>query len=91
MARYKVLEKTFHHIDVKEVGSEIEFDGKPGPNLEYVSGEKYKEPEAELAPKSAAEIALEAAQAEITELKAKLNLTAEDPAAEEEAESDDLT
>jgi hypothetical protein len=37
MAKYRVMEKSFINNALVEEGTEIEFDGEPGPNLQPLS------------------------------------------------------
>lgn len=39
MARYKVISEFFYHDQMQKVGTEIEFDGEPGENLEPIDDE----------------------------------------------------
>lgn len=42
MARYKLLAKSFINNSVYEEGEIVEYDGKPGSNLELVDDDKPK-------------------------------------------------
>lgn len=40
MARYRVLEKSFINNSVVDAGTEVEYDGEPGFNLELIKPDK---------------------------------------------------
>lgn len=40
MAKYRVLTKSYINNSIVEAGELVEFDGKPGSNLELVEGDK---------------------------------------------------
>lgn len=40
MARYRVLEKSFHQNHIRDVGDIIEHNGKAGPNLQLIAPNK---------------------------------------------------
>lgn len=40
MAQYKVLAKSFINNTIVEEGAVVEYDGKPGTNLELIEGDK---------------------------------------------------
>lgn len=40
MAKYRVLTKSFINNTIVEAGDVVEYDGKPGSNLELVEGDK---------------------------------------------------
>ncbi len=42
MARYRVLEKSFINNSVVEAGTEVDYDGEPGFNLELIEPGKKK-------------------------------------------------
>jgi hypothetical protein len=41
---YRVLEKSFINNGIREEGEIVEYDGKPGRNLELVNDEKSQKP-----------------------------------------------
>ena len=96
MARYKVLLRSFIGNEIKEAGSEVELSGKPGSNLEYISGERYKGPDKSPTQKSPAEQKVTELEKELDLAKRKIALlsapSVEDaaPPAEEDEGSDDL-
>ena len=42
MAQYRVLAKSFINNAIREEGETVEYDGKPGSNLELIEGDKPK-------------------------------------------------
>lgn len=50
MATYKVLTKSFINGSIVEEGEFVDYDGKPGSNLELVKAEKGKRTKQESAP-----------------------------------------
>lgn len=42
MAQYRVLTKSFINNAIREEGDVVEYDGKPGSNLELIEDEKPK-------------------------------------------------
>ena len=46
MAQYKVLQKSFINNSIAEEGEIVEYDGKPGTNLEALKSKRSQKPEA---------------------------------------------
>ena len=45
MAKYKVLAQSFINNTIVEVGEVVEYDGRPGTNLELIEPKKPAQPE----------------------------------------------
>jgi hypothetical protein len=60
MAKYRVLVKSYINSTIVEAGEVVEYDGKPGSNLELVEGDKPDAKPAKGKTKGAAPAALEA-------------------------------
>lgn len=63
MAKYRVLTKSFINNTIVEAGALVDYDGKPGSNLELVEGDKPEAKQAKGKGKGAAPAASDAGDA----------------------------